>query len=273
MKKHIFIPLLLFLFFGSSLFAFDDGFVFGLSARFSGSHTDPHISESDKAHLGAEALTGLTGFIMDGEFEFGYIFDSPTYFGMKDNNIFGGLVLTGFVGVGQGYTGQKTTAEGIDVFMNIYSTPTIRFGSKLKTYLFHNRFALTFGLGGRMIADPNPEYMGYSSNSEMPFEKGVEVGTIIVTNEDMKTMNPFGALFEFGMEYTQPVISTTELVLGGYMSYTIYKPGGISMPLKLKEELEKQHKKKFGTSVPQKFNHYYINSLDFGISIGIRFKA
>ncbi len=251
-----------------AVFAFDDGFVFGMKARFSGSHTLPHISDADKDNLHVQAVKGLTGFIMDGEFEFGYIFDSPTYFNKKNNNIFGGLELDGFIGVGQGFSGQKTTAEGLDTFLNIYFTPTVRFGAKLKTHLFHNRFSVVFGLGGRMIADPNPEYMAYSKPGE-PLENGMEVGTIIVTPEDMKRMNPFGALLECGLEYTQPIITTMELSIGGYMSYTIYKPGGATMPASLKKAFVDTYSKE----PPKVLKSYFLNSLDFGLTIGLRLKA
>ena len=70
----------MFVFVSFSAFAFEEGFTLGLKAIFSGSYTDPHINEADKEYLGAAFMRGMAGFIMNGEAELTYIFDSKRYF-------------------------------------------------------------------------------------------------------------------------------------------------------------------------------------------------
>ena len=86
-KKLFF--LVMFVFVSFSAFAFDEGFTLGLRSNFSGSYTDPHINEADKEYLGAAFMRGMAGFIMNGEAELTYIFDSKRYFNYTNNNTFG----------------------------------------------------------------------------------------------------------------------------------------------------------------------------------------
>ena len=103
-KKIVFF--VMFVFVSFSAFAFEEGFTLGLKANFSGSYTDPHINEADKEYLGAAFMRGMAGFIMNGEAELTYIFDSKRYFNYTNNNIFGGLGLAFNLGIGQGFSGQ-----------------------------------------------------------------------------------------------------------------------------------------------------------------------
>ncbi len=265
MKKYYLTMFLVFL--NIPVFAFDDGFVLGLKAHFSGAATRPHISEGDLEVMGATYMDGNVGFIIQGGADLTYIFDSQEYFGFQDNKIFGGLGWGAYLEIGQGYSGQVSGSEGVgDVFMNVFFTPVVHLGTTLKTYLLSNRLVLGFGIGGRLIADPTPTYDMYSS---VPKVIPSDVGTIIVTDEMVKKMNPWGAELRFSLEYIQPVLDTMELVLGAYTSYCIYKPGYISMPEKLKTEAKKNGFDADNT----KLDSFFLNSFDFGVSIGLNFKV
>lgn len=262
--------LFLFLF---SLNAFDSGLVLGLRAYFSGSKTDPHISQTDLDKMGASFLLGNVGFVMSGEFDLCYIFDGKKYFSLDSSKIFGGLGLQFFLGVGQGFSGQisgmVSGADAVRVFVNVYYTPVVTAGVGLKSYLLSNRLILDVALGTRVIADPTPSYDMYNDDPQtLPTIDGV--GTMIVTDEMIKKMNAFGFLSRFSMEYVQPIINTTELVLGAYFSYCIYKPKYITMPNVLADLAKKTTNfDAMKTPLPS----FYLNSLDFGLSLGINFKV
>jgi len=55
----------------------------------------------------------------------------------------------------------------------------------------------------------------------------------------MKKMNPLGLVLKTSLEYNQPVITRMDITIGAYMSYTIYKPGYVSLPKKLMENAKK----------------------------------
>ncbi len=257
-----------------SLSAFNDGFVFGMKAHFSGSATEPHISKEELAKMGSTSFTGNVGFIIQGGMDFTYIFDSKKYFNMESNDIFGGLGFGGYIEIGQGYIGQVSGAPAPinKVFVNVFFTPVVHFGTTLKTYLLSNRFVLGLGLGGRMIADPTPMFEQYSADDRDEKDKDVhsKVDTLIVTSDMMKKMNPFAFQMKGSLEYIQPVLDRLEFVLGGFMAYNIYKPGYVSMP----PELEKMAKDGVGFDAKNtKLNSFYLNSFDFGVTLGINFKV
>ena len=249
-------------------FCFDSGAVLGLKALFSGSATDPHIGDADMKTMGAEFLKGGVGFVMSGEFDFTYIFDAPTYFKLANTKVFGGLGFQTFLGVGQGFAAEVSGITGASVFMNVSYTPVVTFGLGVKSYFLSNRLVVGFGLGTRIIADPTPSYDMYNSAPEtLPTIDGV--GTMIITDDMMKKMNAFGFLTKLSMEYVQPIINTTELVLGGYMSYCVYKPGYITMP----PALEKVAKDAGFDARNTPLKTFFLNSLDFGLMLGFNFRV
>lgn len=255
-------------FFVFKAFSFDSGAVLGVKAFFNGSYTDPHVSKADLATMGASYLKGNTGFVMSGEADFTYIFDSVKYFKMKDKRIFSGLGVQGLLGIGQGFTGEISGKEDIDIFVNVFYTPAITLGAGTKIYLFNSRMIVNFALGTRVIADPTPNYDMYNSRPDIL--KDVDgVGTIIVTKDMMKKMNPFGAFIRFGAEYIQPVIKSMELTLGFFLSYVIYKPKYITMPPAL---IEAAKQAKFDP-VNTPLKSLFLNSMDFGVSLGLNFKV
>lgn len=264
--------IILLLIISQSIFAFENGFV--LNGRFdlSGSYTMPSISKSDLNKLGANYMRGNVGFIKGGEVEIGYIFGSKQYFKMEDNNIFSGLGAFFNIGISEGFAGQVSGAvvsvpggemKQVDVYFNATYAPVITTSLACKAYFLKNRVAIGLALGTRVIADMNPKYQFYASEDLKGLEP--EVGTLIVTKDMMKKMNPASINIKVFAEYNIPIIETLELILGGYMAYDIYKPKYITMPPKLMKLA--QEKSGFDPSKP--VESYFINSLNFGIRLGL----
>lgn len=288
-----FILLVMFVFVSFSAFAFEKGFTLGLKANFSGSFTDPHINEADKRYLGADFMRGMVGFIMNGDAELTYIFDSIRYFNYTNNKIFGGLGLGFNLGIGQGFSGQisgskQQTFKGsgganykkdIEIYARVYMMPVLQFGTTLKTLLLKNRLVLGFGIGGKLLADPQPIYELYSNLNDYEIDQlkanGIdfssERGTLYVSETMMTKMNPLGVSLKGSMEYNQPIISTMGLIIGGYLSYSIYKPGYVAMPKKIEDAARKQNANVNFQRDPIK--SFFMNTLDFGVSLGLLFKV
>lgn len=267
------------------IYAFDSGFTLGLKAFFSGSYTDPHIGQADKDYLGAQFMRGMVGFVMSGDAELTYIFDAKRYFNYQTNNTFSGLGLSFNLGVGQGFSGQisgsyhEGIAKNIEVYCRVYMTPVVTFGTAVKAMFFQNRFALGFGLGGKMLADPQPTYELYTNLNEKQlkelkqqgFDFYSETGTLYIPEAMMKKMNPLGLVLKTSLEYNQPVIARMDITIGAYMSYTVYKPGYVSLPKKLMETAKKKNNKIDFEN--DKLKSFYMNNVDFGISLGLLFKV
>ena len=273
------------------LSAFEKGFTLGLKALFSGSYTDPHIGQADKEYLGAQFMRGMVGFVVSGEAELTYIFDAKRYFNYQTNNTFSGLGLSFNLGVGQGFSGQisgqynELVNKNIEVYCRVYMKPIVTFGTSVKAMFFQNRFALGFGLGGRMLADPQPTYELYTNltdeEAKLLHNNGngpdfyPETGTLYIPEQMMKKMNPLGFVLKASLEYNQPVIPRMDITLGAYMSYTIYKPGYISLPKKIaKAAIENGKLKSRDINFERdSLNSFYMNNVDFGISLGLLFKV
>lgn len=261
------------------LYAFDSGFTLGLKANFSGSYTDPHIGKKDMEYLGAQFMRGMVGFVMSGEAELAYAFDAVRYFNCQTNDVFSGLGLAFNLGIGQGFSGQISGSNGVEVYCRVYMTPIVTFGTAVKAMFFQNRFALGFGLGGKMLADPQPTYELYTNLNEKQLkelkQEGAdfypETGTLYIPKSMMEKMNPLGLTLKTSIEYNQPVISRMDLTVGAYMSYTIYKPGYVSLPRKLMENAKKVNPKI--DFEKDKLKSFYMNNFDFGISLGLLFKV
>ena len=261
----------------SNVHAHDNGFVLNLKANFSGTQTLPSISDADLALMGASYMKGMMGFIMDGEAEFGYIFGSEEYFNMNNNDIFSGMGAFITLGVGQGYAGQISGSvvgdETINVFFNAFYTPVVSFTLGTKAYFFKNRMAVGLNVGGKMIADMSPTYEFYSDEPPASGDSSPvfppEVGTIIVTDDMMKKMNPLMLTLKASIDYYQPIVERMELILGAYAAYNFYAPGYITMPSKLAVAAVGQGFDPATTPLKS----FRIDSLDFGLTLGISFKA
>lgn len=286
-KKNIVLILLIFV--AGSLFAFDKGFTLGIKAYPTATVTMPHISDEDMAYLGGNGMKGMLGYITTGSAELTYMFDSVKYFGYADTSVFSGLGLSGYFGVGQGFSGQisgqyNETVGDINVYVRVYMKATLNMGATLKTFLFSDRLSFNFGLGLNMLLDPHPTYELTTNLSTEDVEKlknspanidfGNEVGTLLITDEMMKKMNPVGFVFNFGVEYYQPVSSHMQLTLGGFLAYTVYKPKYVALPQKIMEAAKKGAQVKGRElDLTKPIKSFYMNSLNFGLSVGLLFEV
>lgn len=270
----------------SILYSFEEGFIWGLRANFNGSLTLPSISQEDLDKMGAASMKGAVGYTMDGEAELGYLFGAERWFGKEKSDFskFSGMSLYVSIGVGTGFSGMVSgnTIGGatVNVFMNVNYKPVISFGIGSKLYLLESRMAIGLQLGGKVIADTSPEYLAYSDSdstfaSLTPPVKLPEMGELIVTDFMKKNMNPVMFSLKLMLEYNQPINDRVEVVLGIYTRFNIYKPKYITMPdslLGLINAAKKtQNAAEFNPQTP--LNSYYINSLDFGVTLGLQFRG
>ena len=255
----------------SLVYGFDEGFIWALKANFNGTATMPSISDSDLYKIGATFMKGGVGYTMDGEAELGYLFGSKKWFGLDDTSKFSGMSFYGSIGVGNGFAGQISggTFEGVSatMFINVYYSPVISFGVGTKAYFLNSRLSLGLHVGGKMIADLSPEYLAYADDSTVLTP---EIGEIIVTDFMIKNMNPVMFSMKFMIEYNQPINDRVEVILGAYTRFNIYSPGYITMPDSLLALLEGVRP---GFSLETPLPSYYINSLDFGLTLGLAFKG
>ena len=265
----------------SILYSFEEGFIWGLRANFNGSLTLPSISQEDLNKMGAAYMKGAVGYTMDGEAELGYLFGAERWFGKEKSDFskFSGMSLYVSIGVGTGFSGMVSgnTIGGatVNVFMNVNYKPVISFGIGSKLYLLESRMAIGLQLGGKLIADTSPEYLAYSDSdstfaSLTPPVKLPEMGELIVTDFMKKNMNPVMFSIKLMLEYNQPINDRVEVVLGIYTRFNIYKPKYITMPTSLLGVIQ-GIRPSFTAETPMPT--YYINSLDFGLTLGLQFRG
>lgn len=265
----------------SILYSFEEGFIWGLRANFNGSLTLPSISQEDLYKLSAAYMKGAVGYTMDGEAELGYLFGAERWFGKEKSDFskFSGMSLYVSIGVGTGFSGMVSgnTIGGatVNVFMNVNYKPVISFGIGSKLYLLESRMAIGLQLGGKLIADTSPEYLAYSDSdstfaSLTPPVKLPEMGELIVTDFMKKNMNPVMFSIKLMLEYNQPINDRVEVVLGIYTRFNIYKPKYITMPTSLLGVIQ-GIRPSFTAETPMPT--YYINSLDFGLTLGLQFRG
>lgn len=265
----------------SILYSFEEGFIWGLRANFNGSLTLPSISQEDLNKMGAAYMKGAVGYTMDGEAELGYLFGAERWFGKEKSDFskFSGMSLYVSIGVGTGFSGMVSgnTIGGatVNVFMNVNYKPVISFGIGSKLYLLESRMAIGLQLGGKLIADTSPEYLAYSDSdstfaSLTPPVKLPEMGELIVTDFMKKNMNPVMFSIKLMLEYNQPINDRVEVVLGIYTRFNIYKPKYITMPTSLLGVIQ-GIRPNFTAETPMPT--YYINSLDFGLTLGLQFRG
>ena len=238
-------------------------------------------------------MDGSLGYITTGEVDLTYIFDSIRYFRMQDNSIFGGLGWSFALGLGQGFTGQisgqydtDALKKQIDLFCRIHMTPVLTFTTGLRSYFLRNRLSLGGNIGIKLPLDPQPVYEVYTNltpeevnilkkatKGEVDFSN--ETGTLLITDEQMKKINPIGFIMKGYIEYNQPFLNNMEIVLGAFLSYAVYRPKYVTMPQKLITAAQANAIKENRTLnlVDTPINSLYLNSLDFGVSIGLTFKV
>lgn len=263
----------------SILYSFEEGFIWGLRANFNGSLTLPSISQEDLNKMGASFVKGSVGYTMDGEAELGYLFGAERWFGKEKSDFskFSGMSLYFSIGVGSGFSGMVSggTYKGISptIFINIKYAPVISFGIGSKLYLLESRMAIGLQLGGKLIADTSPEYLAYSDQAiNLGDIKFPEMGEIVVTDFMKKNMNPVMFSLKLMLEYNQPINDRVEVVLGIYTRFNIYKPKYITMPDSLLK-LIKEGASKPNFSVETPMPSFYLNSFDFGVTLGLQFRG
>ena len=256
-----------------NLYGFEEGFIWGLRANFNGSATLPSISQEDLNKLGAAYMKGSVGYTMDGEAELGYLFGVDRWFGGKKSDFskFSGMSLYTSIGVGSGFAGEVAgnTVDAVtaNMFVNIQYAPVISFGIGSKLYLLESRLALGLQLGIKVIADTSPEYLAYSDTDLSSLKVDLpEMGEIIVTDFMKKNMNPVMFSIKLMLEYNQPINDRVEVILGIYGRFNIYKPKYLTMPDSLLTLLPN-----FTTETPMP--SFYLNSIDFGLSLGLQFRG
>ena len=263
----------------SILYSFEEGFIWGLRANFNGSLTLPSISQEDLNKMGASFVKGSVGYTMDGEAELGYLFGAERWFGKEKSDFskFSGMSLYFSIGVGSGFSGMVSGGTYSNVsptlFINIKYVPVISFGIGSKLYLLESRMAIGLQLGGKLIADTSPEYLAYSDQAiNLGDIKFPEMGEIVVTDFMKKNMNPVMFSLKLMLEYNQPINDRVEVVLGIYTRFNIYKPKYITMPDSLLKLIkEGASKPNFSTETPMP--SFYLNSFDFGVTLGLQFRG
>ena len=87
-------------------------------------------------------------------------------------------------------------------------------------------------------------------------------------------MNPLGFVFKTLIDYNVPLIEKMSVTMGSYVSYTIYKPRYVSLPKKI-AKASVENGKLNGVDVNferDPIKSFFMNSFDFGISLGLLFK-
>jgi len=148
----------------------------------------------------------------------------------------------------------------------------------VRSYFLRNRLSLGFNTGIKMPLDPQPIYELYTNLTPDEvealktegFDFSSETGTLLITQEQMKKINPVGFTFKGFIEYNQPFLSNMEIVFGGFLSYTIYKPKYITMPQKLVNAAKYNNP---SVDFDKPINSFYMNSFDFGVHVGLAFKV
>ena len=104
-----------------------------------------------------------------------------------------------------------------------------------------------------------------------------ETGTLLITDDQIKKINPVGFIMKGYIEYNQPFLDNMEIVLGIFLSYAVYRPKYVTMPQKLITAAHANAKRKDPHSklnlLNTPINSLYLNSLDFGVTLGLTFKV
>lgn len=263
--------------FAAGAFAFEEGFVWGLRANFFGALTIPSISQEDLDTISAAYMRGGMGFHIDGEADLGYIFGTERWFPSLHGSLFSGLSAYGSIGIGTGgvneIAGNTISGNTVDMFVNVDYMPVITFGAGTKAYFLENRISTGVWLGTKMIADMSPSYLAYASDTSLT--NLPEIGEIIVDEWMMSNMNPFSFSMRGCFEYHQPVNDNVRVTLGVFGRFNIFSPKYLTMPDTLfnmmNTQLQKDGKPEFTKQTP--LNSFYLNSLDFGVSLGLTFRG
>ena len=270
-----------------NLYSFTNGFIWAVKFNFNGSATIPSINQGDLNKMGIEYFKGSVGYSLNGELELGYLFGSERWFNM-DNKKFSGMSLFGYLGIGTGYLGQsfsgtfKNTTEKANIFVNLNYTPILDFGIGTKVHLLEDKLLLGLSIGGKFIIDSSPESYIYSDNNDAVVN-GTDkhpngnvnlpiLSKLIMSKNLSQSLNRFMLSLKFTVEYNQAINEKVSLLLGLYTRFNMYNPKYLVMT----DDIEKIIQSYTGGenfTLETKLPSYFINSLDFGASIGFAFNA
>ena len=287
MKKILIFISIIFVSF-TNLYSFTNGFIWAIKFNFNGSATIPFINKEDLNKTGIEEFKGGVGYSLNGELELGYLFGSEKWFNM-DNKKFSGMSLFGYLGIGTGYLGQSFSgtfsAENsgkANIFVNLNYSPVLDFGIGTKIHLLEDRMMIGLSLGGKFIIDNSPESYIYSDNNDAVVN-GTDkhpngnvnlpiLSKLIMSQHLNNSFNRLMLSIKLTMEYNQPISERVSLLIGFYTRFNIYN----SQYLVMTKDIEKIIQSYIGGknfTLETKLPSYFINSLDFGISMGFAFNA
>lgn len=280
-KKGILVSIFLMIFIVNA-HAFEEGFIWGLKANAFGGLTMPTISADDLSKMGAEFMRGGMALFYDGEVDLGYIFGTEKWFPKIHGKAFSGVSVYASLGIGTGgvneIAGQTVNGNLISMFVNVNYAPVLTLGLGSKAYFFENRLSAGMWLGTKIIADMSPSYIAYTDAVGDGLINGgdSEIGEIIVTNNMIKNMNPFSFSIRGCLEYHQPINHWVRMTLGVFGRFNIYSPKYITLPESLAKmmnsDLKAKGKPEFdAANTPLK--SFFLNSLDFGVTVGFTFRG
>ena len=286
MKKILIFISIIFVSF-TNLYSFTNGFIWAVKFNFNGSATIPSINQGDLNKMGIEYFKGSVGYSLNGELELGYLFGSEKWFNM-DNKKFSGMSLFGYLGIGTGYLGQsfsgtfKNTTEKANIFVNLNYTPILDFGIGTKVHLLEDKLLLGLSIGGKFIIDSSPESYIYSDNNDAVVN-GTDkhpngnvnlpiLSKLIMSQHLNNSFNRLMLSIKLTMEYNQPISERVSLLIGFYTRFNIYNPQYLVMTKDIEKIIQSYIGGKNFT-LETKLPSYFINSLDFGISMGFAFNA
>lgn len=255
----------------ANLHAFDEGFIWGLRGNFHGYATMPSISGEDLDKMGASYMKGGVGWAWEVEGELGYVFGTKRWFPQAHGSFFSGLGVHAFVGVGSGgakeIAGNTIEGNTVNMYINIDYMPVITLGGGFRAFFWESKLAAGIFVTTKMIADMSPSYIAYSDN---PSIFHTEAGEIIVDDWMMKHMNPFSLSLKMNAEYYQPINNYVRVIIGAFVRFNNYSPGYITMPKSL---LDMMHLVRPDFDTRQPLESFFLNSFDFGLTLGLSFRA
>ncbi len=255
-------------------FAFDSGHFLSFNVGAGGSFSDPHLTREvlDDLNPLATSMTGtMSTILLGGSVDYSMAFFEDTAPFLKNTGAFDGLGFSVGLGAEQGSAGQKinarVSADGaeFDIFMIVDYNPVLAAGASLDFYFFDS-MRIKIGGGTRIIADMNPEYLLYTTlDDETAASLGLQqqVGTIIVTDEMISKFNAFMGYVKADIHYYVPISETVVFSIGGYGRYDWFRPEYITMPANMYQMVIDN-----GGDPDKAQPDYWLNSIDFGISVG-----
>ncbi len=255
-------------------FAFESGHFLAFNIGAGGSFSDPHLTREvlDDLNPLATSMKGtMSTILLGGSVDYSMAFFEDTAPFLQKTGAFDGIGFSVVLGAEQGSAGQKINARvsedgaEFDIFMIVDYNPVLSAGASLDFYFFDS-MRVKIGGGTRIIADMNPEYLLYTTlDDDTAATLGLhqQVGTIIVTDEMISKFNAFMGYVKADVHYYVPISETVVFSIGGYGRYDWYRPEYITMPANMYQMVIDN-----GGNPDKAQPDYWLNSIDFGVSVG-----